>query len=430
MNRKLMAVVGIAAAATLAVAGCSKSSGSSHVELTLSSWSLAQTPEFQKLADGFHALHPDVTITLKEYDANNYDTLLQADLAAQSAPDILTQKNFKNYYQYATGGALLDISDVVAGLPDTTNGKAAFAIDGKSYGVPYRQDAWVLYYNKDLFDKAGVAYPDGSWTWDDYAAAAKALTTGLKAKNSTATGAYEHSWQSTIQGFANAQTPGADITSGNYEYLKPWYQRALDLQSAGAQPDLGTVTTNKLTYQAEFGKQQAAMMPMGTWYVATILAQQKTGDADTFNWGMAPVPQYDNTTTGLDKTPVTFGDPTGLAINAGISNDKVATAKEFLTWAAGPDAAKILAGIGITPANTADVVVQTYFAQAGVPGDDLSKFAWAKHDTKPENPVSKYTVGVQNLLNALHTAVLSGSEGIDAAITDAQNQAKATVLNQ
>jgi multiple sugar transport system substrate-binding protein len=65
-----------------------------------------------------------------------------------------------------------------------------------------------------------------------------------------------------------------------------------------------------------------------------------------------------------------------------------------------------------------------------VPTDDLSKFAWSKHTIKPENPVSKYTVGLQNLLNTLHSAVLSNSKDIDTAIAEAQDQAKKTVLNQ
>jgi multiple sugar transport system substrate-binding protein len=203
------------------------------------------------------------------------------------------------------------------------------------------------------------------------------------------------------------------------------------LQNAGAQANFGTVTTAKLTYQGQFGKQSAAMMPMGTWYVATLLAQQKSGDADTFKWGMAPVPQFDKSTTGTSKTPVTFGDPTGLAINAAIKDGaKVTVAKAFLEYAAGPEGSTALAGIGITPANSSDAVVQKYFSLTGVPNDDLSKFAWSTHDIKPENPVSKYTAGLQDILNALHSATLSGSKTIDAAITDAESQAKTTVLNK
>jgi multiple sugar transport system substrate-binding protein len=439
MRRSIPAVLGVAAAVTLALAGCGSESDApvaepfptGNVTITMSGWSLSTTPEFKTLADGFHALHPNVTVELKEYDPAQYDTLLTADLSAGSGPDIVTQKNFKMFYSYVDGGALLDVSDVAAALPDTTNGKSSYTIDGKTYGVPYRQDAWVLYYNKDLFAKAGVALPNGSWTWDDYAKAAKDLTTGLKAAGSSAVGTYQHSWQSTVQGFALAQSSGADLASGQFDYLKPYYTRVLGLQDAGAQPSYGTVTTAKLTYQGQFGKQSAAMMPMGTWYVATLLAQQKSGDADKFNWGFAPAPQFDASTTGTSKTPVTFGDPTGFAINAGITDGaKLTVAKAFLAYAGGPAASKALAGIGITPANTSDDVVQTYFSLPGVPTDALSKFAWSTHVTKPENPVSKYTAGLQNVLNAMHSAVLSGSKTTDAAITEAEDQAKSTVLNQ
>jgi len=442
MNRKITTAVGLAAAVSLALVGCSSDGGDTpqastfptgNVSISLSGWSLSTTPEFKTLADAFHALHPNVTVNIKEYDPAQYDTLMTADLSANSGPDIITQKTFKQFYTYVDGGALADISDVTAGLPASTNAKDAYTIDGKSYGVPYRQDSWVLFYNKDLFDKAGVAYPDGSWTWDDYAKAAKDLTAGLKTAGSSALGTYEHTWQSTVQGFANAQSPNGlqNIVAGNFDHLKPYYERVVDLQNAGAQPTLGTATTNKLTYQAEFGKQSVAMMPMGTWYVATLLSQAKSGDADTFKWGFAPAPQLDKSTAGTDKTPVTFGDPTGFSINASLTDgDKLAVAKAFLAFASGPEGAKALAGIGITPANVDDSVVSTYFGISGIPTDDLSEFAWSKHDTKFENPVSKYTAGVQNILNTLHTAVLAGGTPIDQAIKDAEDQAKNTVLNQ
>ncbi|GIH05510.1 sugar ABC transporter substrate-binding protein [Rhizocola hellebori] len=439
MKRTFAAALGVATAITLVLAGCSseedlpeaKPFPTGPVTISLAGWSLSTTPEFKTLADGFKALHPNVTVELKEYDAANYDTQMTADLAAGTAPDVYVLKNLKNFTTYQDGGQLADVSDVASKLGNTVGGLSGYQVNGKSYAVPYRQDSWVLYYDKDLFDQAKVAYPDGSWTWDDYAKKAKELTTGLKAAGSTAVGTYQHSWQSTVQGFALAQTAGASLESGNFSYVKPYYNRVTDLQASGAQPNFGTVTTNKLTYQAQFGKQSAAMLPMGTWYIATLIKQRSTGDANKFNWGIAPAPQFDSSTTGTSKTPVTFGDPTGLGINPAISDGgKVTVAKEFLAYAAGEAAAKALAGIGITPANTSDAVAATFFALDGVPGDALSKFAWSKHDTKPENPVSKHTAGLQNVLNTLHSAVLSNSKGIDDAITAAQTQAKNEVLNQ
>lgn len=432
MKRSLTALLGAATAITLALSGCGGGSDDAKADdgtLTLAGWSFATTPEFQALADGFHAANPKFTVKLKQYDAANYDTQMVADLAAGKAPDIYAQKTLKTFYTYQHGNQLLDVSDVAGQLGDKVGGLSSYQADGKTWAIPYRQDSWVLFYNKALFAKAGVADPDGSWTWDDYANASKKLTAGLKSAGSKALGDYEHTWQSTVQGFALAQSAGAGLESGDFGYLKPYYQRALDLQNAGAQVKLGDATTNNLTYQAEFGKQQAAMMLMGSWYIATLLSQQSSGDADKFAWGFAPAPQQTAATAGLKNTPVTFGDPTGLGVNAHISKGKVAAAKAFLAYAAGPAGARTLAGIGITPADTS-TVSDTFFQLKGVPTDSLSKFTFATHDTKPENPVSKNVAALQNILNDLHTAVLSGSKGVDAAIAEAQTRAKNEVLNK
>ena len=422
MNRKILAAGSIAAVAAIALAGCSggtdaaeSSDPDAPVTLTLSGWSLDTTPEFQTLADAFTKEHPNVTIELKQYDAAEYNTLVTADLAAGSGPDIITQKEVKYVTTFQEGGQLLDVSDVK--LPDGIGGADSYTVDGAAYAVPYRQDSWVLFYDKDLFDAAGVDYPDGSWTWDDYAKAAEALTADQ------VKGAYLHRWQSTVQGFANAQT-GTSVLDGDFGHLKEYYDNALALQGDGSQVDFNTSTANQLTYQGEFGTQKAAMMLMGTWYTATLIAQQESGEAKDFAWGIAPAPQLDATTTGTDNIPVTFGDPTGFGINANIDANKIAAAKEFLAFAASEKAAQALAAIGITPALTNDAVVETYFGVEGAPTDDLSKFAWSTHTVLPENPTSSKTAAIQGILGDLHTAVMSGSSSIDDAISTAEDRVK------
>ncbi len=422
MNRKILAAGSIAAVAALALAGCSGTPDSAEgadpdapITLTLSGWSIDTTPEFQTLADAFTKEHPNVTIELKEYDAAEYNTLVTADLAAGSGPDIITQKEVKYVTTFQEGGQLLDVSDVK--LPDGISGAESYEVDGAAYAVPYRQDSWVLFYDKDLFDAAGVEHPDGSWTWDDYADAAEALTAD------PVKGAYLHRWQSTVQGFANAQT-GTSVLDGDFGNLKEYYDNTLALQAAGDQVDFNTSTANQLTYQGEFGTQKAAMMLMGTWYTATLIAQQASGDANDFEWGIAPAPQLDAKTAGTDNTPVTFGDPTGFGINANIDSAKVEAAKQFLEFAASEEGAQALAAIGITPALTNDAVVESYFSVEGAPSDDLSKFAWSTHEVLPENPTSSKTATIQGILADLHTAVLSGSASIDDAIKTAEDRVK------
>src|SRR5699024_9143050 len=79
--------------------------------------------------------------------------------------------------------------------------------------------------------------------------------------------------------------------SGDLSYLAPYYERLLAMQDAGSTETFSTVDSQSLSYQAQFGTQKAAMMPMGTWYIGTLLAQRESGDADEFEWGMALAPQ-------------------------------------------------------------------------------------------------------------------------------------------
>ncbi|GAA3465376.1 ABC transporter substrate-binding protein [Saccharothrix longispora] len=423
------AIAAAATALTLTATACGGSDEPADtggpVTLTMSAWSLKTTPEFQKLAEAFQAQNPEVKVEFKEYDADNYDTQLTADLAAGSAPDLYVLKNLKNFITYQAGEQLLDVSDVADGLGDNVNGLGNYKVDGVTYAAPYRQDSWYLYYNKDLFTAAGVTPPSETWTWAEYEKAVADLTAGLKAAGSPAKAAYQHTWQSTVQGLALAQTPGADLGSGDYGYLAPYYERALEQQKAGSQVDYGTATTNTLQYQAQFGTQQAATMLMGSWYVATLIAQQKKGDAQSFQWGFAPAPQHDASTK---DEPITFGDPTGLGVNAAIDENKVAAAKKFLTFVAGEGGATALAGIGITPATLTDPVVQAYFGVQGVPGDELSKFAFTTHDTRAENPVSPQTAALQNILQETHSAIMSESTPVDQALTQAGERARSEAL--
>ncbi len=439
MKRSMKWGAGLIAVASLTVAGCANNTpdetptttattaAMEPVTLTMAGWSLDSTPEFQTVADAFHAANPNITIDIKEYDASEYDTQMIADLAAGSAPDVYILKNLKNFFTYEDGGQLMDVSDVAAGLDSKTSGLAGYTVDGKTYAVPYRQDSWYLYYDKDQFDQAGVAYPDGTWTWDDYATAARALTKGLKAAGSDAVGSYEHRWQSTLQGFANAQTPGADILSGNITYMKPYYDRMVSLENDGAQIDYNVSKTNSLSYQSQFGTQKAAMLIMGSWYVSSYLAQVASGDATEFNWGIAPVPQADSSTIDM---PVTFGDPTGMGINPAIDASKVDAAKKFLAFVAGEDCGVALANIGITPAYASDAVTAAYFAGPGIPSDDLSKFTFGTHKTLPENPVSPNTAAIQNILGDMHDAIMSKAVKVDDAIAEAEDRIANEVLNQ
>ncbi|NMN00186.1 ABC transporter, solute-binding protein [Bifidobacterium sp. DSM 109958] len=434
----------IASVAAMALAACGGGSGNdaeavasaslnadTKVEISFAGWSLKSTPEFQTLVDAFNKEHPNVTVNIHEYSADDYDTQLTTDLSGGTAPEVFPIKNLQKYYSYAidSNGGLADLTSVADAYKSDKNiDISQYNIDGKYYALPYRQDSWVLFYNKTMFEKAGVAIPDGTWTWDDYMKAAEELKQKLPAAGYDANSVfptYHHNWQSVFQSFTTGQSAATvdgakkNFLSGDYSYMKDMYNNVfLKAQDEGLTVDYNTSTSNKVQYQAQFGTEKAAMLPMGTWYAATLVSQQKSGDANKFEWGMAPIPQS-STVKSDDGKPITFADPTGLAISGAATGDKLAAAKEFVQWASGEGGAKALAAIATTPAYFSDSVVSTYFGVDGMANDDQSKKAWQEHDTRPENYVDKKTNDIQAALKIMNSTIMTKTGSVDDAIAKA-----------
>lgn len=422
------AIVAAVLACTLAACGSSKTGSGRNpdgtITISLAGWTLATRPEFQALADAYHQAHPDVTIDLKEYSADDYDKQLIADLSAGKAPDVFPMKNLRMYYTYVEPGALADLSDIAATYrgDSAIRGLKDYEINGKTYALPYRQDVWVLFYNRTMLDKAGVAVPDGAWTWKDYEAVCRKLKRALPAAGyADAYPTYHHtSWQSMPQGIALAQqrrgSARSVFFSGDYSYLKPMYRLLLTMQDQELTLSYNTVSSSKTTYQSQFGTQKAALLPMATWYLGPLADQQQSGDASRFDWGIAPLPQRTRADTAH---PRSFGDPTGFAVSGKLSGERLAAAKDFVRWTASEDGALALARTGTLPAYFSKQVLDVFFAKHGLPQDAMSRRAITDSAISPENPVGEATQTVQDELNIAHTSILSETRPLDAALTSA-----------
>ena len=92
---------------------------------------------------------------------------------------MLTQE--ADYVRFAKNGVTMKLDDKLKDLASTRAISSrpslisANQVDGY-YGFPQGFATEIMYYNKDMFDAAGVAYPTDDWTWDDYTAAAEKLT--------------------------------------------------------------------------------------------------------------------------------------------------------------------------------------------------------------------------------------------------------------
>jgi multiple sugar transport system substrate-binding protein len=149
--------------------------------VTISYFTFSAAPDhledLDAIVTAFEAANPGITIDVQTASYDEYFTKLQTAVAGGTAPDTF-ELNYENFVTYAEAGTLLDITEQAADSKDTYYPRAydVFSLDGVQYGLPESFSDVLLFYNKDLFDAAGVAYPTPEWTWADELAAAKQLT--------------------------------------------------------------------------------------------------------------------------------------------------------------------------------------------------------------------------------------------------------------
>lgn len=147
------------------------------VSIRFATWDSDETATFQQqLVDQYNASQDKVVVTLETY-GDEYDTKISAGMGAKDAPDVMYMWN---YSQYQDALEPLDSYIEKEGQAYKDNFFEALlnynSIGGKVLGIPVGYTTHVVYYNKALFDKAGVAYPTAGWTWEDLQAAAAKLT--------------------------------------------------------------------------------------------------------------------------------------------------------------------------------------------------------------------------------------------------------------
>jgi multiple sugar transport system substrate-binding protein len=145
----------------------------------------AELAAYQSLVDAFQASHPGIDIELIHVpDQGDYRQRLGADFAAGDPADVVLI-NYRRYGPFAAAGALepleerLQASDVIAPSDFYPEAIDPFRWRGELMCIPQNISSLVVYFNKDLFDAAGLAYPADDWTWDDFLATAQALTKDL-----------------------------------------------------------------------------------------------------------------------------------------------------------------------------------------------------------------------------------------------------------
>lgn len=199
MKKKIMLIAMVSALSITSLAGCSSESNKKeqtkidvptevfgdtikydpNVEVnngekvTIELWEWGSDELFESLIAGYTAIHPNVTIKLVNNPWEDYWTKLPLALDGENGPALF---NIHNSYHENLINYLAPLDIPIEDLQADFTGVDAHIIDGKVYYIDYGMMTGTVYYNKDMWEAAGLTEADIPKTWDEMREVAKKLT--------------------------------------------------------------------------------------------------------------------------------------------------------------------------------------------------------------------------------------------------------------
>ena len=362
----------------------------------------------QRMYEAFHEEYPNITVEIETIAMDDYFTQMQTRVAGGTAPDCY-ELNIENFASYANKGVLAEITDVDLSSLDET-ALSAFNVDGKQYGLPGNFSNVVLVYNKDLFDQAGIDYPNEDWTQDDVQAAAEAI----RALGDDIYGYYQ---PLTYNEFykACAQFGGSLLNEDKTEFTinSPENVAAAQMMAdrvlvSNVQPtdvQMGGMGDWDLFMSGRLG-----MIPTGIW------AFQSFTDGCDFGWDITIEPGE------VQKATHFFSN--GLVINA--DSEPKAAAATWITWLApSPAAAEIRIEAGWDlPAVNDEETLGTYL---DITPPDNRQAVFDSLDYLVVPPVIEDYALMSDIIGQKLSAAANGSITVQEALDQAQSECEAQI---
>lgn len=268
------------------------------VTLRYALWDANQEPTVREIADAFEAENPNIKIEIELTPWKEYWTALETSATGGTCADVFWM-NGPHVTQYARGGMLLDLNEYIessesvakADFPESLIN--LYTVDGGWYGMPKGFDTVGIWYNKEIFDAAGVAYPEEGWTWDDFVATAETLTDVDNGIYGTAVQLDEQAgWYNTIGTFGGWVISDDKKTSGfGDEKTIAGVQCWVDLIDKGVSPTYAQLTDTSSNDMFVSGK-LAMLMGASYSFAEFVSMEEFAGKFD-----VAPLPTVDGTSS-------------------------------------------------------------------------------------------------------------------------------------
>lgn len=324
----------VAVLMAMALGGCQDSGRTSDgkVKLSFQIWDNAQRRGMEAVAAAYMEKNPDVVVQVQVTSWDEYWTKLDAAAESNQLPDIFWMHT-NQILKYADYGMLADVTDLYDEEDPEYYQKHfseisqdnAKGTDGRLYGVPKDKDTICLVYNKEMFDAAGVEYPNENWTWDDLTAASAAIydKTGKYGYMAYADDQLGY-WNFVYQ--AGGHILNEDKTKAGFTdpATRKGMEFYINLQKEPWCPDQRYFAeTNPGT---AFLSEQGAMYLEGNWNLMSMMENNKAIEG---KWDVAVLPKCPDPVNGDGRATIS----NGLCYSTGARGKNLEYAKDFLKFA-------------------------------------------------------------------------------------------------
>ena len=416
MKKALVTILILALAVSAVFAGGSKDASSSDGPVTIKYY-VWEDAVHQPLIDAFNATHDNIQVKAEILPSSNYEMKLTTLLSGQVEMDAFMEKRQTDMFPQYKNGYIEPLNKyVVAGSPADDAVKAyesQVVFEGDILGIPWRGGSYYLYFNKKVFEEAGIPTPDvyvenGEWTWEKFGEVAKALTDPEKGT----VGACLYIWANSSMHQAS-QNNQAFITPAGEIQIDDSFHNALkqrkELEAAGALVKLTEMKVTGTHYSNLFYNGNLGMLIIGEWFPGQMTTGQNSG----------LLHGYTDKDYGITRLPcdtevyTTLGASTNNHVTSYSKHKQ--EAYEFISWMAGPEAAAIAAEYGVLPAVVSDEV-REIIAENMPDESSLNYFLEDRANFTPN--FSEYGSRVETFINSFVESYLLGN------ITDEEFDAK------
>jgi len=378
-------------------------------KIRLALWDYDAVEYDKKLIEAFTKRYPNIHVEVISFPGDQYDKKLAVKLEGESDIDVFYAQTEERVVNLSLNKQVKDIDELIT--RDKINLSQYNKIDkinNKIYGLPYRSDFRVLYYNKDIFDKNKISYPTNDMTWEEYRNLGKRLTS-VNGKNKT----YGIFMLPLYLAQQNLQGEQFDLVKSDLNMLRPGIKLLMNIQMVDKSAvDYGTnesLNANQLTFE----KGDSAMFIYGTWFI-NYLVKDKESEKFNFNWGMAKIPHW----KGEKQSDALIN--TSVCINA--KTTKLEAAWTFEKFITGEEGAQILAKEMILPGHIDNGILSEFNKNPGLPKGSGAVFRTNKTTNYEVASEVKYLVS--NIVSDEVENILMKKKSIDQGISDMMKRRK------